>query len=67
MNMWNYDQDPRRGYLFEDALNSLKDDIGARGSVVFTEMIQEQIIGNLHRIAVELYPSDTLQETQAQV
>lgn len=67
INMWNYDQDPRRGFVFEEALDNLKAEVAQRGSDVFTELMQEQIIGNLHRIGVELYPSDTLQAAQAEV
>ena len=63
---WNYDQSPREAIIYEDALKLLKEEIERTGSNLFQQMIRDTLISNNHRVALELYPSATLEEEQLQ-
>ena len=66
LSQWNYDQSPREAIIYEDALKMLKQEIDRTGSNLFQQMIRETLISNTHRVALELYPSATLEEEQLQ-
>jgi Zn-dependent M16 (insulinase) family peptidase len=63
---WIYDQNPKEGIVYEDALKSLKEEIDRTGSNLFQQMIHDALLSNNHRVALELYPSATLGEEQLQ-
>ncbi|KAL7450935.1 hypothetical protein ACHAWC_003933 [Mediolabrus comicus] len=63
---WNYDQNPREAIIYEDALKLLKEEIDRTGSNIFQRMIRDTLLSNNHRVALELYPSATLEEEQQQ-
>jgi Zn-dependent M16 (insulinase) family peptidase len=66
LSQWNYDQSPREAIIYEDALKMLKEEIDRTGSNLFQQMIRDTLISNYHRVALELYPSATLEEEQQQ-
>jgi Zn-dependent M16 (insulinase) family peptidase len=66
LSQWNYDQNPREAIIYEDALKMLKEEIARTGSNLFQQMIRDTLISNNHRVALELYPSATLEEEQQQ-
>ena len=67
MSKWTYDLDPKDGLVYENALILLKDEINKRGSSLFRQMIRESLLENNHRVVLELLPSSTLADEQAQV
>ena len=66
LTKWNYDLDPRDALVYEDSLARLKDEIAKTGSNVFQQLIRDALIGNNHRVVLELYPSRTYEEERAQ-
>lgn len=67
LTKWNYDLSPKDALVYEDALKSMKEEIERGGSSVFKTMIFDSLLGNNHRVVMELYPSTTLEEEQKQV
>lgn len=64
---WNYDLSPKDALVYEDALKLMKDEIDKTGSNVFQQLIHDSLLGNTHRIVLELFPSTTLEAEQIQV
>jgi Zn-dependent M16 (insulinase) family peptidase len=67
LTKWNYDLSPIDSLVYEDALKLMKEEIEKRGSEIFKTMISDSLLGNSHRVVMELYPSTTLEEEQKQV
>lgn len=67
LTKWNYDLSPKDALVYEDALKMMKTEIETRGSEVFKSMISDSLLGNSHRVVMELYPSTTLEEEQKEV
>ena len=67
LSKWNYDLSPKDALVYEDALKLLKDEIHKTGSNTFQELIHDSLLGNNHRVVLELFPSTTLEADQLQV
>jgi Zn-dependent M16 (insulinase) family peptidase len=67
LSKWNYDADPMEALVYEDALSLLKAEIDKTASSLFQQIIRDSLIGNNHRVVLELYPSSSLEEEQLQV
>lgn len=67
LEKWNYDLSPKDALVYEDALKLMKEEIDKTGSNVFQTMIHDSLLGNNHRVVLELYPSTTLESEQIQV
>ncbi|KAL9189535.1 hypothetical protein ACHAXT_009210 [Thalassiosira profunda] len=63
---WNYDMEPKEALVYEDALKQLKDETDKTGSNIFQQLMHDSLLGNNHRVVLELYPSTTLEEEQLQ-
>ncbi|EJK67475.1 hypothetical protein THAOC_11486 [Thalassiosira oceanica] len=66
LTKWNYDLDPRDALVYEDSLAGLRDEVDRTGSNVFQRLIRDALIGNSHRVVLELYPSATYEDELAQ-
>jgi len=64
MSNWIYERDPTENIKFEKALEGLKEDLDARGSDVFTDLLKKFLINNTHRSTIEMIPDTTLEEKQ---
>ncbi len=67
LTKWNYDQSPKDALVYEERLKLLKVEIEHGGSNIFQRMIQDLLLGNNHRVVLELFPSSTLESEQKQV
>jgi len=63
---WNYDISPKDALVYEDALKLLKEEIDKTGSNTFQQLIHDSLLGNNHRVVMELFPSTTLEADQVQ-
>ena len=66
LTKWNYDLDPRDALVYEDDLARLRDEVSRTGSNVFQRLIRDALLGNNHRVVLELYPSRTYEDERAQ-
>jgi hypothetical protein len=66
MSKWLYEESPTDALKFEEPLQQLKDEIATSGSKIFQDMVKEMLVENMHRTTVELAPSKTLEEEQAE-
>jgi len=64
LSAWNYDRHPMDGLVFEDAIAELKNIISQSGSAIFQDLVQEFLLGNTHRVVLELFPSSTIEADQ---
>ena len=55
------------GIRYDDILSRLKSSISASKSEIFQSFIKDHILENMHKVTVELYPSNTLVDENAQV
>jgi len=67
LTKWNYDLSPKDALVYEDSLRLLKAEIDKTGSNVFQELIHDSLLGNSHRVVLELFPSTALEAEQMQV
>ena len=67
LSKWNYDLSPRDALVYEDALRDLKGEIEKTTSNLFQTMIHDSLVGNPHRVVLELYPDTRREEEQLQV
>ena len=66
LTKWNYDMSPKDALVYEDALKLLKDEISISGTNVFQQLIRDSLLGNNHRVILEMFPSTTLEAEQIQ-
>lgn len=59
LSKWNYDQDPVSALSFESTLRQLKSNITKSGSQIFQSILRDYMLENMHRVALEFYPSTT--------
>jgi len=59
---WNYDANPLDSFRFEDDLSKLKILIQEKESEVFLLPIQSCLLQNNHRVTIELFPSNSMEE-----
>lgn len=67
LTKWNYDLSPKDALVYEERLKLMKEEIANGGSSIFQRMIQDSLLGNNHRVVLELFPSTTLESEQKQV
>ena len=67
LTKWNYDQSPKDALVYEERLKLMKEEIEHGGSNIFQRMIHDSLLGNNHRVVLELFPSSTLESEQKQV
>ncbi len=67
LQKWNYDFHPKTALEYEGPLNQLKKEIESRGSAIFQEMIKSYLLENVHRVVLELLPSESFEEEQLKV
>ena len=67
LQKWNYDFHPATALEYEKPLNQIKQEVNSRGSAIFQEMIKTYLLENVHRVVLELLPSETYEEEQLKV
>lgn len=62
LRKWNYEQAPESMLDYSTALSKLKEMISEQGSKLFTELVQDLLVNNNHRVHMELTPSTTIED-----
>eukprot|EP00325_Prymnesiales_sp_UTEX-LB-985_P015269 CAMPEP_0174760896 /NCGR_PEP_ID=MMETSP1094-20130205/108996_1 /TAXON_ID=156173 /ORGANISM="Chrysochromulina brevifilum, Strain UTEX LB 985" /LENGTH=1149 /DNA_ID=CAMNT_0015966839 /DNA_START=20 /DNA_END=3471 /DNA_ORIENTATION=+ len=61
---WGYGRDPINVLRFEEPLAKLKAQVAARGSSVFTDLLQQLVLDNPHRVTLSLVPDPAMGAAQ---
>ena len=64
LSRWIYDKEPFEGIRFEAPLAELKKELES-GKPVFKDLLKKYLVGNKHRVTVEMKPNDKMEKAAA--